>query len=285
MFFPAARVLFLVGALFSPLAMAAPVATLSSEQGSFFAERASFDYELAVKGGSFDHLDGNSDGKGANFQIRHYQDFKFLLIPGLRLEAGTQFRQVFKPANPKKSDQRAVEFRDPYLGIGIPDFWKQKSRSFSAEIHYYLPFSEHNESRWGKLDDEGRGLLHFETWYSQKLGQDRWRMKLPVELNYRRAKVALEDRYDYWIGFKPSLSYKTGRRTTAKVEYFTGELNHRTNGSFTRLNDPKLGQTLAFQLEWKPIENAELTPEIKWGREKFRFGAAELSLSAVYSFL
>lgn len=283
---PASSLLFLVGTLtLSSAALAAPPApgSVSASDGAF-SGKARLDYELGLKGSTIEHLDGNDDGRGANFQIRHYQDAGYEVARNVRLEGGTQFRQLFKPANPKKSDQRAVEFRDPYVGMGFKDFVKQRHGSFSGEAHYYLPLTEYNESNRGKPDDEGNGLLHLEAWYSRQLG-DALRLKAPLELNYRFNRAELKQRYDYWVGFKPSLAYKTGRSTAAKVEYYSGDLNHHTSGSWTRLNDPKLGQTLALKLEWKPSDGAEITPEVKWGRQQFRFNAAELSLSAVFAIL
>lgn len=283
---PASILLLLVGTLHNAYAAPSPTPAPGSVSASdeAFSGKAKLDYELELKGSSIEHLDGNADGRGANFQIRHYQDAGYEVYRNVRLEGGTQFRQVFKPANTKKSDQRAVEFRDPYVGLGFKDFVKQRDGSFSGEAHYYLPVTEHNESNRGKPDDEGRGLLHLESWYARKLG-DRFRLKLPFEVNYRFNRVELAQRYDYWVGFKPTLGYKTGRTTTAKLEYYSGDLNHHTSGAWTRLNDPKLGHTLALQLEWKPSDGAEITPEVKWGRQQFRFNAAELSVSAVFAIL
>lgn len=288
--FPRCPLLLALGTLhFASSALAASAATPSagaiSESDHAFAGKAKLDYELELKGSTIEHLDGNSSGKGADFQIRHYQDFGYEVSESWRIEAGTQFRQLFKPANPKKSDQRAVEFRDPYIGFGLKDFWKSEDQSLSGEAHYYLPITEYNESNRGKADDQGRGLLHMEAWYSHRLVGERLRLKAPLELNYRFAKAELSQRYDYWVGFKPSVAWKTSRVTALKAEYYTGDLNHHTSGSWTRLNDPRLGQTVALQLEWKPVDGTEITPEVKWGRQSFRFNAAELGLSAAFSFL
>jgi hypothetical protein len=290
MTFPLCSLLLALGTLhFASSAFAAaagaPLPGTTSESDQVFAGKTEFDYEVELKGSTIEHLDGNSSGRGADFQIRHYQDLGYELAKGWRLEGGTQFRQVFKPANPKKSDQRAVEFRDPYVGLGLKDFWRSGDQSLSGEAHYFLPVTDYNESNRGKADDEGRGLLHIEASYSHRLVGERLRLKAPLELNYRFAKAELSQRYDYWVGFKPTVAWKTGRATAVKAEYYTGDLNHHTSGSWTRLNDPKLGQTVALQLEWKPTDGTEITPEVKWGRQSFRFNAAELGLSAVFSFL
>lgn len=282
MFLPAGLLSIFVGTLM--IATPALATSSASELDPGPARRLGFEYEVQLKGASLEHLDGNADGRGTNLGVRHYQDFSYQLAPPFALEAGTQFRHYFKPASGKKTtDARVLEWRDPYVGLGASDFWKQGPQSVSGELHYYLPVTEYNEGYRASEFDEGRGVLHAEAWYARRLGA--FKLKAPFEVNYRFNAKEHPRRYDYWVGAKPSLSYHLARATALKGEYYTGDLNHRTGGTWTRLNDRKLGQSVALALEWKPAEGAEISPEVKWGREQFRFNAAELSLSAAFVFL
>jgi hypothetical protein len=61
--------------------------------------------------------------------------------------------------------------------------------------------------------------------------------------------------------------------------------NHRTDGTWTKFNDKVLGQTASLGVDWYPVKALQLSPQVSWGRESFRFNAAELSFYAKYAFL
>ena len=270
--------------LFSTPSFAAETGTVTSAAGTPLTS-AELSYAMLFKGSSIQYLDGNSNGRGTNLSLRHYQDFAYRLDDKWKLTGGTHFRQYFRPADPKRVDQGALEWRDPSVGVSRKDIWRQGDQAVGAKAKFYLPVTDYNASNVEKEYDEGKGSLNVGGTYSTKFYDGLLALRVPVDFNYRFNKNEHKVRQDYWIGSRPSLSCRTGRETAVKVEYYTGDLNHRTNGRWTKINEPNIGHTAALGFDWTPAREVLVAPQITWGRQDFRFNAAELSLYASYIFL
>ncbi len=261
------------------------VAGTSTADDRLLPSEAEFSYALLFKGASIEHPDGNSNGKGANLNLRHYQNYGYRFNDKWRLEGGTYFRQYFRPADPKRVDQGALEWRDPYLGISRRDLWRKGGQALSAKARYYIPLSDYTAGNAVKEYDDGRGSAQVGVAYTNKFADGLLGLRIPFEANYRFNKNEHKVRQDYWFGSRPSLTCRTSSTTSAKVEYYTGDINHKTDGSWTKFNDPVIGQTAALGFDWTPNREFLLSPQITWGRKDFRFNAAEVSLYASYRFL
>lgn len=279
---------FIILALFSltlPAHGAETGTSVSQPSAGLSLKGAEFSYAMLLKGSSIQYPDGNSNGKGTNLSLRHYQDYGYRLGDTWKLTGGTHFRQYFRPADPKRVDQGALEWRDPFLGVSRKDVWKSGEQAISAKARYFLPITDYNASNVEKEYDEGKGSLQVGATYTSKLADGLLGLRVPVEANYRFNKNEHKVRQDYWFGSRPSLSCRTGSTTSAKIEYYTGDINHKTNGTWTKLNDPVIGQTAALGFDWTPTRELLLAPQITWGRQDFRFNAAEISMYASYIFL
>lgn len=274
---------FLACVLSLPSALAA--VETSTADNRIAPAAAEFSYAMLFKGSTIDHLDGNANGKGANLNLRHYQDYGWKLDDKWKLTGSTQFRQYFRPADPKKIDQKALEWRDPSVGVARKDVWKRGEQAVSAKMKYYIPATDYNAENVEKEYDEGKGSLNAGATYTNRFADGDLGLRVPVEANYRFNKNEHKVRQDYWFGARPSLSYRTSREASVKVEYYTGDINHKTNGTWTKFNDPAIGQTAALGLDWVPTREFLLSPQVTWGRQDFRFNAAEVSLYASYIFL
>jgi|GEM_PF-4044969 len=262
-----------------------PVSQSVSGSGALSFEKINFSWATLVKGSTIQYMDGNSNGKGTNLSWRNYPTLGYRATEKLKVEAGGQFRQYFRPADPKKKGQKDFEWRDPYAGVSLRDLWKGETSSVSAKARYYIPATEYTRLNRNKEYDEGRGSFQVGAAYSQKFMDGTYSLYAPLDVNYRLNAFDHKVRQDYWFGIRPSMAYRVSQSTSARVEYYTGDLNHKTDGTWTRFNDPVIGQTAGVALDWYPVKDLLVSPMVNWGRESFRLNAAEVTLYAKYAFL
>ncbi len=284
-FFSLALNLTLVNLSRNAQAAETPVGSSVSEEGMLSFERIDFDVAMLMKGSTMQYMDGNRTGKGTDLSLRTYPSIAFRLTDKWKAQFGGQFRQYFRPDDPKKKDRKNFEWRDPYAGFSRKDIWKSQTAFLSGKVRYYFPITEYNRLNRVKEYDEGGGSLQVGFGYGQDFSDGIINLYAPLEMNYRFNALEHKVRQDYWFGVRPALSYRVTPKTSARVEYYTGDLNHRTDGTWTKFNDPVIGQTAGIAIDWYPVKELLVSPMVNWGRERFRFNAAELTVYAKYAFL
>lgn len=244
-----------------------------------------FSYAAWLKGATLENVDGNADGKGTNLSVRNYQDLSYSFTPDWRAEVAGEFRQYFRPADPKKKDRKDFEWRDPEVGVNRKNVWANDNMNLAARLRYRMPISDYNRANQNKEWDEGKGSLRTKVTLGGTFNDGLIITSLPLDYVVRFANQTHKVRQDYYLKARPSFGYRLHKTVVAKLEYETGEINHKTNGTWTKFNDADLGQTVNVLADWTPIADLLVTPQIAWGKDSFRLNKAELSLYAKYAFL
>lgn len=246
-------------------------------------EKLDATYAGLMEGPTLDHLDGNKDGKGTFIQIKHYLYGDYEVAPYWRVEAGSEFRQYFRPDDPKKPGRSNFESRDPYVGIARRDLVKGDLFSLVARARYYIPVSENTKGRVGKAFDTGNGTLNFFSSAAWKFGKFSFTCPLEVWVNLAKAPIA--EREQYTVKFKTQFAYKLDQQWAAKAEYSTGDMRHTANGHWSKLNDRELGHKVVAGATYAPVKEVLVNPALTWGKAHWQLNRPEISLYASYNFL
>lgn len=243
-------------------------------------------YGVLFLGPTVSNIDGNIDGKGSYISMRNYLSLDMEVAKNWEAEAGWEVRQTFRPADPKNPNRKDFEPRDPFAGISRKNIIRGDRFSLGARTRFFLPVTEYNKSKVGKLEDAGNGEANLGISPSWKFLDGDLFVSCGTDIYYKFAENAPKVREDYAVKIKPLVSYRIASKFAAKVEYTTGTLRHSTNGKWTKLNDRFTGQRILAGGSWNPNKYLSLSPALGWGNlGTFQIKATELSLFATYYFL
>jgi hypothetical protein len=266
--------------------LALPETTSSSRfDWSRFLQQLDGSYAVLALGPTLEHMDGNLDGRGTYVGIRHYLNFDYQLRNGAELELGGEFRQYFRPVDPRRPDRKEFEPRDPYVGISRRDLFRGDIFSLVAKAKYYLPITENNLGRRGQAYDTGRGSVQAGVGPSWKMADGSVTVTCPLDVSVNFAAGDAVNREDYSFKVKPAVQYRIARDWSAKLEYSTGDLRHNKLGKWSKFNDKDLGHKATVYASYFATKNLLLSPALAWGRDTWRLKKAEVSLYASYAFL
>lgn len=275
--------------LFTLNAQAEESAALVNESSSRFdwssmLEKTDLSYSLLFTGATLQHPDANLDGKGSNYTWRNYVSAGYEFAKNWQAETGVEFRQYFRPEDPKKPGRSNFEWRDPYVGIDRKNVVKTDRFSLALKGRYYIPATEYNKSNVGKEWDQGNGALSLKATPAWNLGD--FYLSCATEVQYKFAEAKnLKVHQNYSFKIKPMASYRFHKQWSAKLEYSTGDINHRTNGRWTKLNDPAIGQNVYTGVTWTATKKLSVSPSIGWSTGSLQLRKTELGLFASYYLL
>jgi hypothetical protein len=264
------------------------IVNAASESSSRFnwnslLEKSELSYAALLTGPSTKYLDGNKDGRGTNLTLRNYVSASFEFAKNWEAETGVEFRRYFRPVDPKKPGRSDFEWRDPFVSVDRKNIVKTDRFSLAAKLRYFIPATAYNKSNVKKEYDSGNGTIGTRITPSWKLGD--FFVSCYGEFNYRFDENAPKVRQDYYVKAKPFVSYKFARNWSAKVEYSTGDLNHRTNGKWTKFNDPAIGQNVYTGVTWTATKKLSISPSLGWGPGSLQLRDTEVSVFASYYIL
>ena len=273
--------------LFSLFSIQYSMAADGAFSGSLFSGKIDGSIAALFQGPTIEHLDANTDGKGSYYILKNYLGLGYEFMREWKMEAGDEFRQYFRPIDPKNKDRSDFEFRDPYLGISKRDAVRSESGVFTlgAKARYFFPWTPYNRSNLGKEWNEGNGHARFILLPKLRFMDGALSAEFYSDFTYRFAREAKPIRQDYYVRFRPALTYQATRKVAARVEYHSGDLNHRTNGKWTKFNDPVIGQMIYAGMIWTPTSRISINPQLGWGSDTFRLNRGQMSVYGMYMFL
>lgn len=246
-------------------------------------DKTNLSYAMLLTGPTVRHLDGDLNGKGTYLNFRNYVSAGYDFAKDWEVESGVEFRRYVRPRDPKKPNRSDFEWRDPYAGLSRSNIVRRGNFSLSGKLRYFIPATEYNKSNVGREYDQGNGAVSARVTPAWRRGD--FYLSLATELSYRFAEKAPKVRQDYFVKMKPLLSYRFARQWSAKLEYATGDLNHRTNGTWTKFNDPNIGQALYTGVTWTATKQLSMSPSLGWGPGRFQLKETTVSLFASYYIL
>ena len=252
--------------------------------GSLF-EKMHATYSGLLEGPRMDHLDGNLDGKGSFIQIKNYLNADYEVANNWRAELNGEFRQFFRPDDPKRPGRSNFEMRDPSIGIARRNIVDTGSFTLSARARYALPISQDTKSRVGKVFDTGDGSFYLQAVPNWRFRDGALTLTCPVEsyINLPGRRVANQEQYS--IKAKAQVAYQVARQWAARIEYSTGDLRRNNAGHWSKLNDAFLGHKVMAGAAFAPVKQIVLNPSLTWGRAHWRLNQPEVSFFASYNFL
>jgi hypothetical protein len=266
----------------------APTARAGESQSSLWSRaksRLSGSYGGLLIGPTLQHLDGNTDGRGSFVSLQNYLSLEGRLDQNWRLHIGGEFRQTWRPEDPRRPDRKSFEARDPHLGLSRRNIIRGDTFSLGARARYFFPLSENTKYRVGRRNDAGRGELNIGLSPAWRLMGGDIYISCGTNFYYKFAERPPAVRENYSVRLWPALSYRISSKLAAKLEYSTGYLRHTTDGKWTKLNDRFYGQKIFAGGVWSPTRNLSFNPSLGWGSHTFRLNNPELSLFTSYYFL
>lgn len=264
-------------------APSAAAETVSRSNWRNVVESTNLSYAMLLTGPTIRHLDGDLDGKGTYLNFRNYVSAGYDFAENWEVETGVEFRRYVRPQDKRNPNRSDFEWRDPYAGVNRSNIVRNGNFSLSGKLRYFIPATEYNKSNVGKEYDQGNGSLSARVTPAYRMGD--WYLSCATEFAYRFAERAPKVRQDYFVELKPLLSYRFAPKWSAKLEYATGDLNHRTNGTWTKFNDPFIGQALYTGVTWNATKQFSVSPSLGWGPGHFLLKETEVSLYASYYIL
>lgn len=249
------------------------------------ANRVDASYALLALGPTLEHMDGNLDGRGGYLSLRNYLNFDYELAPNLKAEVGGEFRQYFRPVDPKKPGRSNFESRDPYLGLSRRDLFQRGNFSLSARGKAFLPVTAYNKTKRGSTFDTGRGQLQLGIGPQWRFRDGSVTVSCATEASINFAAGENPRRENYSVKMKPAAAYRFSPQWSSKLEYSTGDLRHNKLGKWSKFNDKDLGHKVTVYGNYSPIRELLVSPALAWGRDTWRLKKAEVSLYASYAFL
>ncbi|MCO5144428.1 MAG: hypothetical protein M9962_15220 [Oligoflexia bacterium] len=266
-------------------------AVAAEEQQSYFSlsslrDKTNLSYGALILGPTVRKINGDTQGKGHYISLRNYLSAGFEFRKDWELEVGNEFRQTFRPKDPKKPDREDFEFRDLSVGIGVDDIIESGSFSLDGKLRYYIPTSKYTLSKVGKADDSANGTFRIGINPSMSFFDRDLYLAIPVDFYRSFAKGTPKIHKNYSVKFKPLASYRLSQKWKAKVEYSSGDLYHSTDGKWTKFNDPFTGQKIYLGASWNPTYKLGFSPSLAWGANgSFQLKNTELSLYMSYYIL
>jgi len=266
----------------APESLVAPGANFSF--GSIF-EKMHASYSGLLEGPRMDHLDGNLDGKGTFLQIKNYVNADYEVAPNWRVELNTEFRQYFRPEDPKRPGRPNFEMRDPSLGLARRNIVDRGNFTLSGRTRFFLPVSDNTRGRVGKAFDTGNGSVYFQAVPSWRWLDGKLSLTCPVETYINLPKRRIANSEEYSIKAKTQVAYQVAHKWAARVEYSTGDVRHTHDGHWSKLRDREMGHKVVAGAAYAPVKEMVLNPALTWGRDRWRLKEPEVSLFASYNFL
>lgn len=262
--------------------------TLTAAERFSFADilkKARFTYSGLLEGPRLDHMDGNLDGRGTFLQIKNYLNADYEVAPNWRVELNGEFRQYFRPVDPRRPDRGSFEWRDPSIGIARRNLFERGNFALAARMRYALPVTQDTKGRVGRAFDTGRGSIYVQAVPVWRFRDGTFTLTCPVESYINLPKGEAPNREQFSVKAKVQLAYQLAKKWAARAEYSTGDLRRAHDGKWSNINERSLGHKVMAGAAYAPVREVVLNPSVTWGRGQWRLNQPEVSLFASYNFL
>jgi hypothetical protein len=265
-------------------------------------------YEMWLRGMNTQALSGNTRGNGTSLAINHTFGVGYRINSKWAVGITQGFTQTIDDKPATEADPWIAN--DPYLALSNTSIWKNDAYGLNlfGYVRYYLPVSRANRRNVDRAaaTEAGNGSIRLyfnptKTWLDGRLT-----LNFVVFGQYRLAKRSNADRIEattvrdaggtvttagnptrenFYVIIDPLLAYTLSPSAEIYIEYATGLLKHRTDGTLSKLNDPDDGQYVSVGTNLLVGKKLLLNPYLSAGPVFRGVKNTDIGLIASYTFL